>query len=467
MKKAILILLPAFLSAAEIALSQSDKDIPVINLRVDGLKRMQQIDGIGVNANTRSWNGKELEPALQLLLDTMKANIWRVIVETVEKWEDVNDNSDPFSFNWKYYDSLYETAKFQRVWGMLSYLNEHGITKNLMINFMGYVPKWLGEKTITPGLEDEYVEMLVSFFYYAKNKRLLQFGLISPTNEADWRKEGPEMDAQHYAIVMKKLVERMASLGMGDVLYVGPDPADMKRGVSEYIPELMKDPVIMSRLAHIGVHSYAGYYAPVDSLLKNSAYPNSGFWVTEWNQWRNGLDDGIAGTYDYRFAAECVNHMFDLLQHGASALMVWEGYDSYYEHHAPSPFSYWGILAYNQQSKTYTPRKHLYAISQVSSFIIPGSWQIGKPVIADSIRVSAFFDPVSQQLNISGINMRKAAFKLTAVFANLPEIDHFEMYYTNETANFQRGIDGKLTRSRTTITIPADCIFTLKAVMSN
>ncbi len=73
-----------------------------INLKVDGSKRSTQIDGIGVNANTRSWNGKELEPTLNLLLDSMHASIWRVIVETVEKWEDVNDNDDPFTFNWDY-----------------------------------------------------------------------------------------------------------------------------------------------------------------------------------------------------------------------------------------------------------------------------------------------------------------------------------------------------------------------------
>ena len=31
-----------------------------------------------------------------------------MIVETVEKWENVNDNDDPFSFNWDYYNHLYE-----------------------------------------------------------------------------------------------------------------------------------------------------------------------------------------------------------------------------------------------------------------------------------------------------------------------------------------------------------------------
>src|SRR5882724_9811669 len=173
-----------------------------VSLQVDGSKRFRQIDGIGVNANTRSWNGKELQPALNLLLDSMHATIWRVIVETVEKWEDANDNNDPFTFNWDYYNKLYETPKFQKAWELIHYLNQHGITGNLMINFMGPVPEWMGKATVTPSKEDEYVEMIVSFFYYAKNVKHLQFGLVSPTNESDWRKEGPELKEQPYARIL-------------------------------------------------------------------------------------------------------------------------------------------------------------------------------------------------------------------------------------------------------------------------
>src|SRR4026209_2026012 len=156
---------------------KSHNENKLITLRIDGSKKFQQVDGIGVNANTRSWNGKELEPALDLLLDSMHATIWRVVVETVEKWEDVNDNNDPFTFNWDYYNKLYETPKFQKAFEMIGYLNKHGVTDKLMINFMGPVPEWMGKKTIKPVYEDEYVEMIVSFFYYAKNKRHLKFGL--------------------------------------------------------------------------------------------------------------------------------------------------------------------------------------------------------------------------------------------------------------------------------------------------
>src|SRR5690348_5116118 len=101
----------------------SAKSQQTLKLEIDGSKKLQRIDGIGVNVNTRSWDGNELKPAIDKLLDSMHFNIWRVIVETVDAWEETNDNSDPFNFNWRYYDSLYETPKFRKAWNMIAYLN--------------------------------------------------------------------------------------------------------------------------------------------------------------------------------------------------------------------------------------------------------------------------------------------------------------------------------------------------------
>ncbi len=442
-------------------ISQAVDNNATINIEIDGSKKLQQIDGIGVNANTRSWENDELKPALDLLLDSMHATIWRVIVETVEKWEDTNDNNDPFTFNWDYYNKLYSTPKFEKAWSMIAYLNKHEITGNLMINFMGPVPEWMGKKTIKPEYEDEYVEMLVSFFYYARNTRHLQFGLVSPTNESDWHNEGPELDEIQYARLFRKLVDRMASLGMGDIQYVGPDPAGMENGIKKYIPELMKDSVIMHKMAHFGLHSYAGYYANADSALKHSCYPKSDFWITEWNAWRDGLDDGKVGVYDYAFASQSVDFLLDLLQHGATASIAWEAYDSYYEHHAPSLFSYWGILGYDQKSKTYSPRKHFYAIQQVSKFVSPGSWQIAVAGKKDSLRVLAFHDTLSHKLTITGINKGSNAVSIDADLNNLAPIDHFEMYITNATENLHKNADIKASAQSFHINAPANSIFTL------
>ncbi|HEY6977507.1 MAG TPA: CehA/McbA family metallohydrolase [Chitinophagaceae bacterium] len=466
MKRNILLLIVALLHFLPFeSICQPTQQNSLVNLQVDGAKRLMQFDGIGVNANTRSWNGKELQPALDLLLDSMHASVWRVIVETVEKWEDVNDNNDPFSFNWDYYNKLYETPKFQKALDMITYLNARGITDKLMINFMGPVPGWMGKKTIKPEYEDEYVEMIVSFLYYAKNKRHLQFGLVSPTNESDWHNEGPELDEKQYARLLRKLIDRMSALGMSDARYVAPDPASMENGIKRYIPELMKDSVIMAKMAHFGLHSYGGYYANADSALKNSAYPRSDFWITEWNAWRDGLDDGKIGVYDYKFASECVGYLLDLLKHGATAAIEWEGYDSYYEHHAPSLFSYWGILGYDHDTKIYSPRKHFYAIQQVSKFVAPGSFEVAVSEKKDSLTVLCFYNTPLNSITLVGINTSSRAVSVNGSMANLPPVDHFEMYYTNSSENLHRDADVTVTTQTFNVEVPANSIFTLQSVI--
>ena len=290
MKKIILIILALciFQHSTTGQIKPSDS---FINIKVDGSVTYQHMDGIGVNANTSSWNGKELEPALALLLDSMHATIWRVVVETVEKWEDVNDNNDPFSFNWDYYNKLYETPKFQKVWDMMRYLNKRGITDKLMINFMGFAPPWMGVKVIQPQYEDEYVEMILSFFYYAIKTQHLRFGLIAPTNESDHHNysEGPHLDGKQHARIIRKLIDRMEALGiMGDIRIVAPDNASTDNSIKEFLPALMEDSIVMAKIAHFGFHSYGGHYPGLKEFLDKSPYSKTSFWITEWNAWCTG-----------------------------------------------------------------------------------------------------------------------------------------------------------------------------------
>ncbi len=449
------------LCAGLFSLSAEAQNAGNISLNIDGSMHLQKMDGMGVNANTRSWNGDELKPALDLLLDSMNFPIWRVIVETVEKWEVVNDNDDPFTFNRDYYNELYETPKFQKAWDMIQYLNDHGVRDNMMLNLMGRVPAWMGDSIIKPEFEDEYVEMLVSFLFYAKNTRHLHIGLFGPMNEPDIRKEGPTVGARQYAVILRKLVDRMESLGLGDIKIVAPDVAGMDNGIKSYLPDIMADPVIMSHLAHVGLHSYGGYYAPASRFLKLSAYPTTSLWMTECNAWRNGLDDGILGVYDYNYAAECVSEIIDLIKNGASACLLWEGYDSYYEHHKPSLFSYWGILGYDPVSKTYAPRKHFYAVSQISKYLTPGSWQIGVSDTPKEMPLMAFYNPDTKRVTVSGVNNGKSEITLNGSLSNLPLFGSLEMIYTDSVGNFLRNRKVTITGATFKAIIPSRCIFTI------
>jgi len=456
------LLLSAMLSAGIFTIVKSQKADATYhcNLQIDGSEKFQQIDGFGVNANTRSWNAHELMPALNLLIDSLHADLWRVIVETVYNWEDKNDNTDPFSFNWDYYNALYETPKFQKVWHMIRYLNGKGIRDKLMINFMGPVPLWMGGKVVKPKYEDEYIEMLVSFFYYARNVKHLKIGLISIMNEPDIENEGPTVGPEQYVRLMHKFIDRMQALGMGDIRYVAPDVAGMDNGIKKYIPELMKDTFVMSRIAHFGLHSYGGYYINVDSALTHSSYPNSNFWMTEWNAWRDGLDDGRIGQYDYNFARECMVHLLDFMNHDARAAIAWEAYDSYYEHHAPSMFSYWGMLSYDTAGHRYIPRKHFYALSQVFSFVKAGAHRIAVTQPIAGLDVTAFQDSTGT-MTLIGINNLDHPVDLSGKLKSLSGITRLEMYHTDKDVNLQKDDVIKLSGQSFKTSIPANCIFTI------
>ena len=438
---------------------------PSVRLTIDPSVQLQNMDGFGVNVNTRSWQNDELKPALDFLLDSMKLGIWRVVAETEKGWEEINDNADPFVFNWDYYDKLYETDPFKKVWSLIGYLNDNGVADHrVMINLMGQIPGWMGKSVVNPLYEDEYVEMLVSFVYYAKVKRQLRFGLFSPMNEPDIKREGPTVGPVQYANILRKLIDRMQALNLG-IKVVGPDVAGMKNGVETYLPEMMKDSVILADLYRAGLHSYSGYTAQASEYLQSSKYPHTGLWMTEFNAWRDGLDDGQIGLYDYAFASQCAGYLLDLVKNGASACLVWEGYDSYYDHHSPSLFSYWGILGYDPTSKTYFPRKHVAAISQFSKFVHSGYTLIESSDTPEELPLVSFYDSAANAITVVGINASDTIIRLETTLASGERLENPRLTYTDANHDLVEG--GNVgSEIGVSAAIPPHCIFTITATIA-
>lgn len=443
----------------------TDKGSADVSILINGEKKLQQIDGFGVNANTASWGNTELIPALDLLTDSLNANIWRVVVETEQNWEVTNDNNDPFTFNQDFYNQLYETQKFQRVWEQIEYLNKKGINDKLIISIMGGLPKWMGYNIILPEMEDEFIEMHVSFLDHAINKRHLKFGLYSPINETDLTNaqiEGPHTNAEQFVRIEHKLVDRLNELGLNNIQLISPDVANMQEGIDHYLPTLINDNVVMSKVKFFGLHSYNGYYTPVDSFIQHSNYRHTPIWITEFNAWRNGLDHGETGLYNYEFAVECVKHLLDLLKNGASACVVWEGYDSVYEHHGA--MSYWGVLELDEQTKTFSPRKHFFALAQVFKFVPAGALQIEVIQSDRNLTVLAFNDSVTGRLSIVGIHSGKKSITSEFDLKHLTKLQTMELFYTDSVKNFYNEGQLKVTKQKLETTIPANCIFTLTGV---
>ena len=130
--------------------------------------------------------------------------------------------------------------------------------------------------------EDEWAEMIASLIAYARNTRNLQFGLLSPMNEPDWDGiEGPQVDQWQYTHLMQNLSQRLDGLGLSAIRPVGPDTASVSTGVQTYFPEMMRNTMLMAKLAHFGLHNYAGSTAGAAQAIAASAYSNTNFWMTE------------------------------------------------------------------------------------------------------------------------------------------------------------------------------------------
>ena len=98
--------------------SQNIANKTSVHLQIDGTKKFQQIDGFGINVNTAWWyNGaygdaRVVQPAIDMLIDSLGATMVRAVIEEID-WEEVNDNNDPNTFNWTYYNRVFSNARFQ------------------------------------------------------------------------------------------------------------------------------------------------------------------------------------------------------------------------------------------------------------------------------------------------------------------------------------------------------------------
>jgi O-glycosyl hydrolase len=393
-----------------------------------------------------------------MLTDQLNATIWRVIIENAD-WEAINDDPDPSSFNWAYYNAVYESPRFQDFWSMLEYLNAKGVV-SILINVMGVVPDWIGGSTVRSSAEDEWVEMIASFVYYGRNVRGLQFTMLSPMNETDLgAPEGPKVDAAQYARLTRKLIERLAELGLGDVQIVGPDTASVRAGLSAYWPTILADSTIMSRLHHFSLHDYGGFSAGADHVIRASAYPERNYWMTEWAGRCPGCDGGQGVANEWSFARETSGYLLDHLNDGAAAMLYYDAYDTYYVHHQSN--SSWGLLRQVTTSERYAPRKRFYTTAQVFKFVPPQSVRIDASISDPGIKVAAFHQPDTGRLTIVGQNLGMTPARIVGKLENLDVTGSLELFQTTVTQDLVRGPDISIMDGSFVAEIAADSVFTL------
>src|SRR5574341_1025448 len=210
--KSSLILLLIVLSVYHPAAGQSDPT----NLTIDAAVTYQTMNGVGSNVHSWSWKDGELRPALDMLIDTLGHNIFRVVHDRME-WAGSGStrpaatltnlqNLDPTTLI-----SVYEVPDMQDLWDTIGYLNSRGVTADqIMLNFQGWTAPWMGgggtygiPSFITDDAQthQDLATMIASLVYYGHHRRdvsgtnqNLQFTYMAPFNEPDYDGiEGPAM----------------------------------------------------------------------------------------------------------------------------------------------------------------------------------------------------------------------------------------------------------------------------------
>jgi O-glycosyl hydrolase len=458
---------------------------PEIKIRINGASKYQTLDGFGVNINTAWWyngeyeDGKVVQPAIDLLVDSLGATIFRAVIEEMD-WEAVNDNNDPDNFNWAYYNSIFTNARFQGVWNTLRYLNKKGITDGLVISFMGGPPasppmskpdlkkSWMGgiDYTIATNMEDEFVESIAALLYYMRHTAGIQFKLVSPMNETDVIAmsksaehpdgivEGPNIpDAVQYVRVVRKLARKLDAIGMDDIRFVAPDAAG-DRLFADCLAEMVKDSWLMGKLACWGVHQYGNDAANYLKIVSRPDNPNKSFWVTE-----------TAG----------IGNLLGQLNDNAKSYIFWDGFDCVYQHARrngygslpPNDWVFWfgpeegkPLIGYVSSSNSWKPRKQFYQFSQVMKFLKPGAVRIGTDGNDSSLVTSAFINP-DGNLVITGRNNSKEECALAGTFANLPELKYLKLIYTDSLHNLIERRNISVNGESFIAGIPAESVFTI------
>ncbi|MBK8884226.1 MAG: CehA/McbA family metallohydrolase [Bacteroidales bacterium] len=432
-----------------------------LSVEIDGAERFQQIHGFGVSVNPEIWNNTELLPALDILTDSMNFIICKVNVEMGSGFEDLNDNGDPFNMNWNYYNKLYETPKFQKIWNTLEHLNKHAIMYGLFVDFTGAVPEWMGKNKISPEYEDEFVEMELSFLMYAWRVRKLYFAYFTPLNLADTQDEGLSIDAHQLTRLMRKLADRIdkaeLQFSLIEPKMVVPDISSTKNGTIKFIAEILADSVIMAKVAHANL-DHTGF-SPGTESNHLSAY-----WQPSLTSGYNGPDNGKMTGPKYKSTGECVNNLFQLLKNGSYAV-IWEGFSNPYEHpHSESDHD--GLMSYDETTRSFSPKEQLYTISQITKNVFPGSYRIGTSDPGKDLELLSFHDPYSGRFTITGSNKTSSTINLKGFLKNLPSISYLEMVYTDSLNVLPKSGDISVNGNMLTAYIPGNSIYSISGITS-
>jgi hypothetical protein len=170
--------------------------------------------------------------------------------------------------------------------------------------------------------------------------------------------------------------------------------------------------------------------------------------------------------------------IFTMIGQGAAAAMIWDAYDSVYNHaiiagqyyndgRGTTPPNDAGnlpaLMSYNSGSGTYAARAQFYQM-HTFRYVIPGSIRIGASESNSSLTVYAFRHAATGRVTIIGRNTGGSSITLSGAMSNVGSVGALQFYQTSISNNynsFTRGSDAAVTGGAFIVTVAGNSYFTL------
>ncbi|MGI9052504.1 MAG: glycoside hydrolase family 30 beta sandwich domain-containing protein [Ilumatobacteraceae bacterium] len=369
------------------------------------------IAGFGVDGQPRSWgkDGAALRPGVKLLVDGLGATMFRLEVDRGNTaWEAANDDADPFHLNWDAFDGDFSTDDFSDLYAYMRYLNDLGVT-DIQLSLEGLLPDWMGRTAIGPGMEDEYVETVVAFLLYVRDRAPEPrpvFTRVNPWTEADLGKlESFLLGLDGQVQLARRLVDRMNQFPQLDDIELVLPEASNEEWAADFRSAIKDDPAIVARLAATSFHRYGGYRKTGDWV---DASPP--MWLTEFNSSGPFQQDPFCYQVDWPDAMDAVGNLLGALQSGVTAGLFYSDVDAPHIH-SDEKWESFGLLATTAEgdgdqcgragqpsdaeldSFEYVPKPSFYALAHVMRYVRPGAVPVPVDGGGDDVTVIAFRNP--------------------------------------------------------------------------
>ncbi len=431
-----------------------------LSVTVNAHQTYQTIDGFGVNINSKAWQPR-LMPAMELLLNDLGATLYRVDIFGKSNWIDPDSTLGRASLAPAHLEKIYQGEIARCGWEMIRYLNARGIAPYLTAS--GDVPTWMlapDGKTLAD--TESFGEMLASLVDWAVNRESLQIAQFGPLNETDLGSpEGPTVSPEAYPRALEIVQLALAQKNI-HIPFIVPEQANFN---PEYIQALTNHASRFtnseSPIFAFSTHCYANFTpAQFDEVRQAAAaFPEAHLWMGEYG------DLEQSGEQEWPVAWAMTSRLFDLLENGYHAALVWDAYDNYHDH--DEPWTIYGLI--RTGLRAYTPKKRYYAQKQVFRFVRPGFQRIAAVSPSPEVRLLAFASPDRTQLAIIGMNASLHPAHLNVTLEGFPEAvtsGELACYRTSEQENCHcigaipvRG--GNWPFTGVDVSVPPETIFTL------